>query len=43
MDYKEIINEPIKINGKVKYLDDQIKHIEIEGYQLMNKQDKLNY
>lgn len=43
IDYKAIINEPIKIKGKVKYVDDQIKHIEVESYQLINKQDKLNY
>lgn len=42
-DYKEIINEPIKITGKVKYVDDQIKHIEVESLNLINKQDKLSF
>jgi hypothetical protein len=42
-DYKEVLNEPIRIKGKVKYVDDQIKHIEIESYETINKQEKLAF
>lgn len=42
---KEIINEYVKIRANVRYKDDQIKHIEILQYELVNKskQDKLSF
>lgn len=42
-DYKELINEYIKIKGLVRYKDDEIKHIEILNYELLGKQEKLEF
>lgn len=41
-DYKEIIDERIHIKAKVKYVDGVIKNIEIEQFELLNKQQKIN-
>lgn len=38
LDYKDIIDQPIKIKANVKYKDDEIKHIEIIERELINKQ-----
>jgi hypothetical protein len=39
-DYKEIINEHIKAKTTVKYKDDEIKHIEIISYDILEKRGR---
>ena len=43
INYKEIINEPIKIHGMIKYKDGKMIHVEILEYQLLNKKEKLAF
>lgn len=45
LDYLEIIDENIKVKAVVKYKDDEIKHIEIISYEILDKtgkQEKIN-
>lgn len=41
-EYRDIINEPVKVRAIVRYKDDEIKHIEIISYELLKKQEKLD-
>ncbi len=44
-DYRDIIDEPIKVEAKVRYKDGEITHIEILEYQLLatSKQDTIKF
>ena len=40
-DYKELIDQHIKISAQVRYKNDEIKHIQIEKYSILTSQDSL--
>lgn len=40
-DYKDILDEPIKIKAVVRYKNGEIKHIQIESYELLNPRQPL--